>query len=105
MIARLTKSSGVSVLVAGLLTLIGYLLATRNPNQFQDAFQNNWEIIAAGLLLVVFGLLEMGRGVVLGFSVVGAFQNHNLTRSAGSLLVGTGISALGATLLYNVLFG
>ncbi len=105
MIERLAKSTGVAVFVACVLTPIGYLLATRNPNRFQDAFQNHWEIIAAGLLLVVFGLLETGRGLVLGFSVVGAFQDNNLARGAGSLLAGAGISALGATLLYNVLFG
>ena len=61
--------------------------------------------VAAGLLLVVFGLLEMSRGFALGFSVPGAFQDKNLTRGAGSLLVGAGIGALGATLLYNVLSG
>jgi hypothetical protein len=105
MIKRLAKSSGVAALAACALTLIGHLLATRNSNRFQDAFQNDWEIIAGGLLLVVFGLLEMGRGFVLGLSVVGAFQENNLARSAGSLLTGAGISALGATLLFNVLFG
>ena len=105
MIERLAKSAGVAVFVAGVLTSIGYLLAARNPNRFQDAFQNDWVIIGAGLLLVVFGLLETGRGLVLGFSVVGAFQDNNLTRSAGSLLVGAGIGALGAALLFNVLSG
>jgi hypothetical protein len=105
MIKRLTKSSGVAAFVAGILTPIGYLLATRNPNRFQDAFRNDWEIIAAGLLLIVFGLLETGRGLVLGFSVAGAFQDKNVARSSGSLLAGAGISALGATLLANVLFG
>jgi hypothetical protein len=104
MIERLAKSSGVAVFAACVLTPIGYMLATRHPNRFQDAFQNNWEIIAAGFLLVVFGLLEMGRGLVLGVSVLGAFENHNLTRGAGSLLVGTGIGASGAALLYYVLF-
>jgi hypothetical protein len=105
MIERLAKSTGVAVFAACVLTPIGYLLATRNHNRFQDAFQNDWEIIAAGILLVVFGLVEMGRGLVLGFSVVGAFQDNNLTRSAGSLLAGAGIGALGAALLHNVLFG
>ncbi|MCC5480477.1 hypothetical protein [Streptomyces barringtoniae] len=105
MIQRLIKLSGVAAFVACVLTPVGYLLATRHPSRFQDAFQNHWEIIAAGLVLVVLGLLEMGRGLVLCFSVLGAFEESNLARGGASLLVGSGISALGAAVLYNLLLG
>ncbi|BCK66501.1 hypothetical protein Srufu_004540 [Streptomyces libani subsp. rufus] len=105
MIQRLIKSSGVAAFVACVLTPVGYLLATRQPSKFQDAFQDHWEIVAAGLVLVVLGLLEMGRGLTLCVGVLGAFEERNLVRGAGSLLVGSGIGALGAAVLYNVLFG
>jgi hypothetical protein len=105
MIQRLVKLSGVAASVACVLTPIGYLLATREHSRFRGAFQDHWEIIAAGLVLVVLGLLEMVRGIELCVSVLGAFEENNLTRGAGSLLVGSGISALGAAVLYNLLFG
>jgi hypothetical protein len=105
MIKRLTRSSGVAALAACAITSVGYLFATRHPNRFQGAFQDNWAIIAAGLLLAVLGLLEMGRGLALGFSVLGAFQENNVPRGAGSLLAGAGISASGVALLFGVLFG
>lgn len=105
MIQRLVKLSGVAALVACVLTPAGYLLATREHSRFRGAFQEHWEIIAAGLVLVVLGLLEMARGMALCFSVLGAFEEDNLIRGAGSLLIGSGISALGAAVLYRLLYG
>jgi hypothetical protein len=55
--------------------------------------------------LVVLGLLEMSRGLVLCFSVLGAFESDNLIRGAGSVLLGSGIGALGTAVLYNLLYG
>jgi len=105
MIQRLIVSSGIAALAACVLTPVGYLLADRHHGSFQDAFQNHWEIIAGGLALIVLGLLEMGRGLVLCFGVLGAFEADNLARGAGSLLVGAGIAALGAALIWNLLLG
>ncbi|WP_369359616.1 hypothetical protein [Streptomyces sp. cg2] len=105
MIQRLMKLSGVAAFVACILTPLGYLLATRHPSRFQGAFQDHWEIIVAGLVLAVLGLLEMGRGLVLCFSVLGAFEESNLARGGASVLVGAVISALGAAILYNLLLG
>lgn len=105
MIQRLIKSSGVAAFVACILTPVGYLLATRHHGRFQTAFQNHWEIIVAGLLLVVLGLLEMGRGLVLCLSVLGAFEEDNLIRGAGSLLLGVGIGGVGAAMLWSLLLG
>ncbi|GHD42170.1 hypothetical protein [Streptomyces galbus] len=105
MIQRLVKLSGVAAAVACVLTPVGYVLATREHSRFRNAFQDHWEIIAAGLVLVVLGLLEMSRGIALCFSVLGAFEENNLNRGAASLLVGCAISALGAAVLYSLLFG
>jgi hypothetical protein len=105
MIQRLITLSGVAALVACVLTPIGYLFATRYPGSYQDAFRSHWEIIGAGFLLVVLGLLEMSRGLVLCFSVLGAFESDNLIRGAGSVLLGSGIGALGTAVLYNLLYG
>ncbi|GAA0685541.1 hypothetical protein GCM10010193_44300 [Kitasatospora atroaurantiaca] len=105
MIQRLIVSSGIAALAACVLTPVGYLLAGRHHGRFQDAFQGHWEIIAAGLALVVLGLLEVGRGLVLCFGVLGAFEVDNLVRGAGSVLVGAGITALGVALLWNLLLG
>lgn len=104
MIQRLIKFSGVAALVACVLTPIGYLLATRQAGPFQNAFQDHWEIVAAGLVLVVLGLLEMANGLGLCFIVDGAFEESNLARGVGSLVVGLAIGVLGAAVLYNVLF-
>ena len=105
MIDRLIKSSGIAALAAAVLTGIGYLIAAQRPGAFQDAFQDSWYLIAAGLLLLALGVQEIARGLVLSFGVIGAFEENNLTRGPASLLLGVGFGAAGATILGTVLLG
>jgi hypothetical protein len=104
-IQRLIKESGVAAFITCLLTPIAYLFATRHDGRFHDAFQNHWETVGATLALVVLGLLEMGRGLALCYTVLGAFEDANLKRGAGSVLAGVAIAALGIAVLYKVVFG
>jgi hypothetical protein len=103
-IQRLLKDSGVAALIACFLTPIAYLFATRHDGRFHNAFQNHWETVGATVALVVLGLLEMGRGLALCYTVLGAFEDANLKRGVVSLLAGGAIAALGAVVLYNIVF-
>jgi hypothetical protein len=81
------------------LTALGYLLAQRWPGLFKEAFESQWDAAYAAMTLISCGVLGLGHGLYLGFSVSGAFQPDNLRDGAAYTGVGLLLLAVGGTLL------
>ncbi|SEF16493.1 hypothetical protein [Jiangella alba] len=100
---RLATAVGLTVGPAVLITAIGYLVAQRRPGHLKDAFAGQWDAIFGALTLLTLGLLGLGHGLWLCFSVLGGFQPDNVRRGLLVSVVGIAVGVVGASLLWVIL--
>ena len=77
---------GVATVIATIVTLIGYLLS--RDTSFGAFFDQSWELILSATGLIILGLIVVGAGVAMLFSVEGAFSA--LTVPAGLAIIAGG---------------
>jgi hypothetical protein len=88
---------GVATLIATIVTLIGYLLS--RGTSFGSFFDKNWDLILAATGLTILGLILVGTGGFLLFSVEGAFNVFTVpvslaTMAGGGFLVYLGVAVI-----------
>jgi len=86
-----------------LITAIGYLLAQHRPGHLKDTFGSQWDAIFGALTLLTVGLLALGHGLWLCFSVLGGFQADNVRRGVVVSVAGIAVGLVGASLLWALL--
>ncbi|MEV4759575.1 hypothetical protein AB0J86_31385 [Micromonospora sp. NPDC049559] len=100
MTQRLLYLFSLAGLVAAVVTLVGYL-ASRDTS-FAEFFDDNWEMILLATGVVVLGLLIMGSGVVLFYSVDGAFLPFVVVLAIAIFACGAFLCYLGVSVVLDL---
>ncbi|MFI5802628.1 hypothetical protein [Streptomyces sp. NPDC051561] len=79
------------------------VVAVARGSSVADGMSANWDAAAAVCGLFAFGLLELGWGGWLCFSVSGAFHDNNIVAGAANALLGAASLAAAAIVLWSVL--
>ncbi|CAM5262690.1 hypothetical protein GCM10010329_04100 [Streptomyces spiroverticillatus] len=93
------------VTIAGVASFLGpgAVVAVARGSGMAQAMSANWDAAAAVCGLVAFGMLVLGWGSWLCFSVSGGFRDNNIAVGATSLVAGAGALTAAGIVLWSVL--
>jgi hypothetical protein len=97
---RVVSFFGVATLIATIVTLIGYLVS--RDTSFGPFFDRSWDLILAATGLLILGLILVGAGVLLLFSVEGAFNAFTVPLSLAIVLGGGFLVYLGVAVIIRI---
>lgn len=87
---RTLELFALATLMAAIVTLVGFLLS--RDTGFAEFFDQNWELVLLATGVLILGLIVTVAGVVMFYSVAGAFSPTGA--AVGLLIIAAGLALL-----------